>query len=55
MVVQSYSSKKAGFVYIDDSLEVVGFLAGTFDFLGFLFVFPPLESFAAFEFDLTER
>ena len=54
MVVQSYSSKKAGFVYIDDSFEVVGFLAGI-DFLGVLFVFPPLESFAAFEFDLTER
>ena len=42
-------------MYIDDSLEVVGFLAGTLDFVGFLFIFPPLESLAAFEYDLTEK
>ena len=42
-------------MYIDDSLEVVDFLAGPFDFLAFPFIFPPLESFAAFELDLTEK
>ena len=42
-------------MYIDDSLEVADFLAEPFDFVGFLFIFPPLESFAAFELDLTEK
>ena len=41
------------FGFLADSLEVVGFLAGALDFVRFLF--PPLESFAAFEFDLTEN
>ena len=42
-------------MYIDDSLEVADFFGEPFDFVGFLFIFPPLESFAAFELDLTEK